>query len=109
VPLSRSLHVHDNGLLVRARLFAQAGILDAAVAKVRRDDEILVDLDEAGSEPLCAIEGRFQIARPNRRRQPVFTVVGAFDRLFIGLELDDACDRSKDLFASQPRVVLSRR
>jgi hypothetical protein len=47
----------------------------------------LIDLDEAGFEPLCNIESRFQIACPDSRCQPVFAVVSAFDRLVIGLEL----------------------
>jgi hypothetical protein len=41
----------------RARLFAEAGILYAAVAEVRCHDEVLVDLNEAGFQALCTIEG----------------------------------------------------
>src|SRR6266851_4873102 len=96
----RSLHVEDDRLLMgemlehrlERGLLAEAGILDAAIGEIGLDDEVLVDLDEAGLEPVRRVERGLEVARPDRRGEAVFAVIGGGDRLLVVAELDDASD-----------------
>src|SRR6266851_8898805 len=91
---------------VPAELAAEAGLLVAAERRDRIELVEAVDPDRAGLERAGHLMGAAQVARPDRGGKPVVRVVALKNRAVLIRERDRCADRTENLFARDPHLIV---
>src|SRR6185437_13330145 len=105
-------HVLDDRVVlerVDAQVLAVAGLLEAAVRHLRDERDVVVDPHAAEAQRARDAQRAPDVARPDRRREPVARAVGPCDRLLLVGEALHGDHRAEDLALDHLVVLLEPR
>src|ERR1041384_367541 len=103
------IHLFDVQILLDApfsELAAEAALLVAAPRRLDVRRLHVIDPDDARTERLDGAHRAEDVARPHRGGEPVVRVVRDPDRVGLGVERNDAGDRTENLLARDARRVV---
>src|ERR1700682_4029559 len=90
----------------RTQLTAEAGLLVAAPGRFDARWLHVIDPHDAGAQRLHDAKRFVNVPRPDRRREPVRSIVGDANRLRFAFERNHRSDGTEDFFTSDARAVI---